>query len=304
MPSTLTRAGTVALLGAPNAGKSTLLNALVGETLSIVTPKAQTTWRRVTGIRTSDRAQVIFFDTPGLLEVRDLMQRSMLEEAREAVRDADALLLVVDATRTVEDAKAAFARAQVSSGAPLFVAVNKVDAAHPDSVARLARWAEHDLGGRVFEISAARATGIDELLAALEDAMPVSEPLYPPDDIASQPVRFFVAELVREAVFERFDQELPYSVYCTVDEFREAEDPVYIQATLYVERASQKGIIIGEGGRAIRDVGAAARVRVERFIDRRVYLDLWVKVLPGWRRKREHLARFGFHVPAHDEPRT
>lgn len=302
MTATLMRAGTVALIGAPNAGKSTLLNALVGEKLSIVTPKAQTTWRRVTGIRTSERAQTIFIDTPGLLEARDLLQRSMLEEAREAVRDADATLLVLDATRSRAEATRVVSRASLQeSRAPLFTAVNKTDVASSASVEDLARWASGELAGTVFRVSAEQGNGVEELRCALEDVLPFSEPLYPTDDIATQPVRFFVSELVREAVFERFDQELPYSVCCTVDEFRESEDPIYIQVTLFVERPSQKGIVIGERGGAIKSVGEAARSRIERFLDRRVYLDLWVKVLPGWRRKRADLARFGFLLPPQDD---
>jgi GTP-binding protein Era len=304
MTSTLTRAGTVALIGAPNAGKSRLLNALVGEELSIVTPKAQTTWRRVSGIRTSERAQMIITDTPGLLEVRDLLQRSMLEEAREALRDSDLVLLVLDATRPKEAPRVAERALLRESNARLFVAVNKTDIAEPASVDELTRWAVQEWGARAFPISAATGSGVERLSDALEESLPTSELLYPADDIAWQPVRFFVAELVREAVFERFDEEIPYSIFCTVDEFREDQEPVYIQVTLFVERASQKGIVIGNGGSAIRGVGEAARVKIERFLRLRVYLDLWVKVLPGWRRERTHLARFGFLVPEHDEQVT
>ena len=301
MTSIPTRAGVVALIGAPNAGKSTLLNALIGEELSIVTPKAQTTWRRVSGIRTSERAQMIVVDTPGLLEVRDLLQRCMLEEAREAVRDADLVLLVLDATRRSDARRVVERGGPLDTSAPLFVALNKSDVAKPADVEATAEWVVRELGGRPFSVSALEGTGVESLRAAIEESLPISEHLYPPDDIASQPVRFFVAELVREVVFERFDQEIPYATFCAVDEFRESQDPVYIQVTLFVERPSQKGIVIGERGSAIRAVGEAARIRIERFLGRRVYLDLWVKVLPGWRRERTHLARFGFLVPDHDE---
>jgi GTP-binding protein Era len=301
MTSTPTRAGSVALVGAPNAGKSTLLNALVGEDLSIVTPKPQTTWRRVSGIRTSERAQMIVVDTPGLLEVRDLLQRCMLEEAREAARRADILLLVLDATRPSDARQATDRGRPFESTAPLFIAVNKSDLAETADVQALAQWGERELGGRPFAISALTGAGIDSLREAIEESLPLSEHLYPADDIASQPVRFFVAELVREVVFERFDQEIPYATFCTVEEFRESQDPVYIQVTLFVERASQKGIVIGERGSTIRALGEAARMRIERFLGRRVYLDLWVKVLPRWRRERAHLARFGFLVPEQNE---
>lgn len=294
-----TRAGIVALVGRPNAGKSTLLNALVGERLSIVTSKAQTTWRRVTGIRSAGATQMIFLDTPGLLEVRDLLQRSMLEEARDALRDADAVLLVLDATHPVEEARRAFESEVVPLlRAPLVVAINKCDVASPDAIREAAAWAESTPGARVFRISAARGDGLDALVASLEALLPVSPFLYDPDDLATQPMRFFVAELVRETVFEQFEQEIPYSVFCTVEEFEEAKDPLYIRVRLLVERTSQKAILIGEGGRAIRELGIAARAKIEDLVGRRIYLDLWVKTLPGWRRRRGHLERLGFHVPA------
>jgi GTP-binding protein Era len=297
-----TRAGTIALVGRPNAGKSTLLNAFLGEKLSIVAPKAQTTWRRVTGIYTSERAQAIFLDTPGLLEVRDLLQRAMLLEAREALREADVVLLVIDATRPLQETTHPIVRDSLSeSTAPLFAAINKSDVAAPGRSEELARWAERELHARAFVISASRGSGINALRRALEETLPVSPFLYDPEDIASQPVRFFVAELIRETVFEQFSQEIPYSVYCEVDEFREGESPVYIRVNLFVDRQSQKEILIGQGGRAIRQLGTAARSKVEHLIGRAVYLDLWVKALPGWRRKRGHLARFGFRVPEDDE---
>ena len=297
-----TRAGTVALVGRPNAGKSTLLNAFVGEKLSIVTPKAQTTWQRVTGIATSERTQMIFLDTPGLLEVRDLLQRTMLQEARQALQEADVVLFVMDATRPAAEIMTSVVREALAEvRAPLFAVLNKADVAAPDAVAALAEWADRELRARTFVVSATRGTGIEPLREAVEDVLPRSPFLYDPEDIASQPLRFFVSELVRETVFEQFSEEVPYSVVGVVDEFREADTPVYIRVTLFVERSSQKQILIGERGRAIRQLGTAARQKVEHLIGRPVYLDLWVKALPGWRRKRGHLARFGFRLPEDDE---
>lgn len=300
-----TRAGVVALVGRPNAGKSTLLNAFVGEKLSIVTRKAQTTWRRVSGIYTSERAQVIFVDTPGLLEARDLLQRTLLEEARRAIRDADLLLLVVDVTRSSMEVETAAVRASLAEGrAPLFVAVNKVDVADQPRVEEAVRWVHTELGGRAFPVSAYRGQGVMELLNAVEEALPVSPFLHPAEDIASQPLRFFVAELVRETIFEQFRQEVPYSVFCVVEDFKEDQDPAYIQATLFVERDSQKHILVGQRGAAIRDLGTAAREKVERLMGRSVYLELWVKTLPGWRRRRGHLTRLGFRVPEDHESKA
>ena len=297
-----TRAGYVALVGRPNAGKSTLLNTFLGTKLSIVTPRAQTTWRRVTGIDTHDDVQIVFLDTPGLLEVRDLLQRSMLEEAHEGLRGADVVLLVLDATRSLEESRVgAVTEALSQTAAPRIVAVNKVDAADPGHVKEIVRWAEEGLGARAFAVSALEGRGVAELREAVEASLPLSPFFYPAEDIASQPVRFFVAELVRETVFEQYRQEIPYSVMCQVEDFREDQDPIYIQATLYVERDSQKRILIGERGSGIRSLGTATRKKVEHFLESPVYLDLWVKALPGWRRKRELLARFGFHVPEDHE---
>jgi GTP-binding protein Era len=298
-----TRAGYVALVGMPNAGKSTLLNRLVGEHLSIVTPKAQTTWQRVTGILTEDGAQLIFLDTPGLLQPRDLMSRTMLGAAEEALAEADVVLLVVDAVYPPSDLDAErIAAALADVSVPVHVAVNKVDVAKPDAIVAWETWlAEHLPRARAHRVSAGRGHGVDDLLAAVRADLPEAPFLYPEDEIASDPVRFFVAELVRETIFEQYEQEIPYSVFCQVQEFREGQDPLYIHVDIYVERKSQKGILIGKGGAAIKALGAAARSKIETFLGRRVYLDLWVKPLDSWRKNRAHLGRLGFRLPPEDE---
>ena len=293
-----TRTGYVALVGRPNVGKSTLLNRLIGEKLSIVTPKAQTTWQRVTGIRTSAKSQIIFLDTPGILLVRDLLQRSMLYEAIESIREADVVLLLLDASKELapkelEGLKDALAYA---SG-PIFAALNKMDQASPQELAALAETVRAELGVEPAGISAADGSGVEELLGELEAALPEGPFLYPEDEIASSPVRFFVAELVRETIFERYRDEIPYAAFCQVEEYRESQDPLYIQVNVFAERNSQKRILIGEKGAAIRELGSRARQKIEHFVGRPVYLDLWVKVLPGWRRRRRDLARFGLRVP-------
>ncbi len=297
-----TRAGYVALVGWPNVGKSTLMNRMVGEKLSIVTPKAQTTWSRVTGIQTDDHRQSIFLDTPGLLEARGPLQRSMLEAARTALAEADVVLVVLDATRRLDDSARGILEEELrASGAPRFAAINKIDAALPEAVDAMATWARESLAAETHRISALEGTGVDELREAVARALPEGPFLFPEDEVASEPVRFFVSELVRETIFERYHQEIPYSTYCQVEEFRESEDPVYIRVLTFVERNSQKGILVGEGGSAIRELGRVARQKIEDLLGRRVYLDLWVKVLPGWRRKRSHLKRLGFHVPGDHE---
>jgi GTPase len=299
-----THCGYVALIGAPNAGKSTLLNRLVGETLSIVTPKAQTTWRRITGIRTTDRHQSIFLDTPGVLTPRDLLHRSFLQSAREAAAEADLLLLVTDPTlplshherdRLVEVAE--------EGRAPRIGVVNKVDIARRDAVETEQAWLESAVDGEVHLVSAATGDGIDSLSQAIETALPAGPFLYPSDEIATEPVRFFVAEMVRQVIFEEFREEIPYSTFCEVEEFREGGKRTYVNVVIYVERRSQKGILVGDGGRAIRNLGTLARKRIETFLEEPVYLDLWVKVLPGWRRKSKELRRLGFPIPRDAEVR-
>ena len=293
-----TRTGYVTLLGRPNAGKSTLMNRLIGQKLSIVTAKPQTTWQRITGIHTTDRTQAIFLDTPGLLLAKDLFQHSMLEEALDAVREGDVILLLVDATDPLREAEEnAICEALSLSASHLIVVINKIDEASPDEIARISHWASSELKGDVRGVSALHGEGVEALWSEIAEALPEGPFLYPPDDIAAAPVRFFVGEFIRETVFEQFREEVPYSVFAAVDEFREDQDPVYIKANLFVERNSQKGILVGDKGAAIRELGRSSREKIEEFIGRRVYLELRVKLRPKWRRRRKDLGHFGFRVP-------
>ncbi|HEY8468309.1 MAG TPA: GTPase Era [Longimicrobiales bacterium] len=291
------RAGYVALVGRPNVGKSTLLNTLIGEKLSIVTARAQTTRQPILGIYTTDQVQIIFVDTPGLLEPAYLLQQSMLQAALTAIHDADLVLLLLDATRPDELPAGDALDLLRARRATLFVAINKIDAAPAEAVERLAAWSRDTLGIEPHRISAATGQGVGELRDTLAEALPASPFFYPPDEIATQPVRFFVAELIRETIFEQYREEIPYSVAVTIAEFREAEEPIYIRANIHVERDSQKSILIGRGGAAIRNLGSVARQKIEAFVGSRVYLDLWVKVEPGWRRRAPVLRRLGYPVP-------
>jgi len=300
-----TRTGYVALVGRPNAGKSTLLNRLVGEHLSIVTAKAQTTWQRVTALLTVGSDQLVFLDTPGILEARDLLQRSMLAAALEALAEADVVLLVIDGTRapTNRDAERILG-ALADLRAPMHVAINKLDAAEAAVVAAWEAWIAEHLSCPVHPISALDGTGTEGLLDALRGALPEGPFLYPEDEIATDPVRFFVAEMVRETIFEHFQQEIPYSVFCQVEEFRETQEPLYIQMNVFVERKSHKGMLIGKGGSAIRRLGEDSRRKIEHFLGRSVYLDLWVKPLKAWRKNRAYLGQLGFRLPPEDDTET
>lgn len=288
----MTRAGIVTVAGFPNAGKSTLLNRLVGEKLAITSSKAQSTRHRVVGIRSESDVQMIILDTPGLLEPRDTLHSAMRNAALAAVRDADVLVHVVDATkqRVVSFAEAAALAHEPK--APIVLALNKADLIEgPMQDALRAQFPNAVL------ISATTGVGVDALISAVTQLLPVSPYLYPDDEISTQPVRFFCAEFVRETALEQLGDELPHALACEIEEFREGSSPLYIRAVLHVERDSQKRIVIGANGQQIKKLGKVAREKIERFVGQPVYLDLWVKVLPNWRRKRSAVLRLGYGDP-------
>jgi GTP-binding protein Era len=291
----MTRAGIVTVVGKPNAGKSTLLNRIVGEKLAIVSEKPQSTRDRVVGIRTADDTQMVVLDTPGLLNPRYELHRAMRTTALRALSDADVIVYLADATERVPPSLEEAADLTTPPRAPVILVLNKLDALRPVERDEL-----RALLPNARFISALTGEGVDELLAELTRAVPESPFLYPEDEISTASVRFFVAELVRETALEQLDEEVPYSLACTVEEFREDQTPVYIRTVLYVERESQKRILIGSGGQRIRDIGRASRAKVEQLVGATVYLDLWVKVLPNWRKSDSALRRFGYRL--HDDP--
>ena len=291
----MSRAGIVTVVGKPNAGKSTLLNRIIGEKLAIVSEKPQSTRDRIVGIRTTDDVQMIVLDTPGLLNPRYELHRAMRTTALRALEDADVIVYLADATERVPVGLVEAADLESPPRAPVVTVLNKVDAIRSVERDEL----REALPDARF-ISALTGEGVDELLAELQAALPEGPFLYPEDEISTAPVRFFVAELVRETALEQLDEELPYSVACEVEEFREGQTPLYIRTVLYVERESQKRILIGAGGQRIREIGRIARSKVEKFVGTSVYLDLWVKVLPNWRKSDRALRRFGYRL--HDDP--
>jgi GTP-binding protein Era len=290
----MTRAGFVTLVGRPNAGKSTLLNHLVGTKLAIVSPKPQSTRDRVVGILIHADTQMVLFDTPGLLEPRYDLHRSMRRAALEAIADADLILHLVDGLSTPEQREplAKIAGLAVAPRAAVLTVVTKADQLSPE---QRARWLV-EVPDAVL-ISAATGEGISALLDLVAARLPESPFLYPVDDVSTQQTRFFASEFVREAVFEQLEDEVPYGVAVEIEEFREERTPVYVRAVMHVERDSQKRILIGSGGSRIRAIGQAARPRIEALIDRPVYLDLWVKVLTNWRRNPVALRRLGYQLP-------
>jgi len=305
----MSRAGIVTVAGKPNAGKSTLLNRLVGEKLAITSPKAQSTRHRVVGLRTENDTQMVVLDTPGLLDPKDLLHQAMRGASLAAVRDADVILYLVDAsvikTHALRDWAAepasdipwpSFKMAASLERAPRALVVTVLNKS--DQLSDELRDALRRADPKVITMSALTGDGVDPLVIAVTDALPESPYLYPADEISTLPMRFFCAEFVRETALEQLGDELPHALACAIDEYREGSSPLYIRAVLYVERDSQKAIVIGAGGQQIKKLGRAARIKIEKFVGEPVYLDLWVKVLANWRKKRGAVTRLGYGDPS------
>ena len=288
----MTRAGIVTVVGKPNAGKSTFLNRVVGQKLSIVSAKPQSTRDRIVGIVTDADTQMIVFDTPGLLNPRYALHRAMRGTALDALADADVVVYLVDAAEGTAPTLVEAAELTSPPRAPVITVYNKVDTIGAEECARLAAATP---GARF--ISALTGEGVGDLVADARVALPESPFLYDADDVSTQTLRFFAAELVRESALEQLDEEVPYSLACEIEEFRETRTPVYIRAVLYVERESQKRILIGAKGARIRAIGQSARAKIESLVGQAVYLDLWVKVLANWRKNERAMQRFGYRIP-------
>lgn len=282
------RAGIVTVVGKPNVGKSTLLNRIVGQKLSITSPKPQSTRDRIVGIHSTADSQMVILDTPGLLNPRYKLQESMRGTAVRALDEADVIVYLADAREGEPPSLAEAADLEKAPRAPIILALNKVDSLPAPRRDQLASIENAAL------ISALTGEGIPELMERIAQHLPESPFLYPEDEISTQPVRFFVAELVRETVLEQLHDEVPYSVAVQVEEYREGRSPLYIRAVIYVERDTQKAIIIGSKGAQIRSLGEAARKKIENLVQEKVYLDLWVKVLANWRKNPGSLSRFGY----------
>ena len=292
------RAGFVSVVGRPNVGKSTLQNAFLRQKISIVSPTPQTTRRRILGILTLDHAQVIFCDTPGVHQPHHDLGRVMLRTASEAIPDADVLLWMVDATRRPgqEDAQVADLIAQRGRGIPLILALNKSDRVPEDERATVAEsFLALATPDEWLFVSATQGENRDKLLQTLIAHLPFSPAYYPDDQVTDQTERAIAAELVREQVLLRTRQEVPHAVDVRVDEFKvRSKDMTYIHATVIVERDSQRQILLGRGGRMIKSISQAARKQIEELVGTRVYLELWVKVLPKWRKNNQELRRLGY----------
>ena len=288
------KSGFVNIVGNPNVGKSTLMNLLVGDRISIATFKAQTTRHRIMGIVNTDDAQIVFSDTPGVLKPNYKLQESMLAFSESALEDADVLLYVTDVVEKV-DKNADFLQKVLKLKAPILVVINKIDLSDQASLeAQVTAWHELLPQAEIFPISAKARFNVDNLLARIKQLLPDSPPYFAKDQWTDKPARFFVTEIIREKILLYYDKEIPYSVDVVVEQFKESDKNILLNATIYVERDSQKGIIIGHQGVALKKVGADARKALEKFFGKHIRLELFVKVDRDWRNSSRRLEAYGY----------
>ncbi len=290
------KAGFVNIVGNPNVGKSTLMNLLVGERISIATFKAQTTRHRIMGILNTEDMQIVFSDTPGVLKPNYKLQESMLNFSESALADADVLLYVTDVVEKTDknaDFIAKVARMQV----PVLLLINKIDLSNQDALVKLVEeWHQLLPQAEIIPISATSRFNIDTVMKRIKDLLPDSPPYFGKDQLTDKPARFFVTEIIREKILLYYDKEIPYSVEVVVEQFKEEEKSIHINVVIYVERDSQKGIIIGKQGKALKKVASEARKSLERFFDKSIYLETFVKVDKDWRSSDKELKNFGYNL--------
>lgn len=290
------KAGFVNIVGNPNVGKSTLMNVLVGERISIATFKAQTTRHRIMGICNTDEMQIVFSDTPGVLKPSYKLQESMLNFSTSALADADVLLYVTDVVETI-DKHSDFVEKVAQLDVPVLVLINKIDLTNQNKLAELVEaWQALLPKAEVIPISAANKFNIDYVMKRVKELLPDSPPYFDKDQWTDKPARFFVTEIIREKILLYYAKEIPYSVEVVVEQFKEETSKIHINAVIYVERESQKGIIIGRQGRALKKVATEARKALERFFGKNIYLETFVKVDKDWRNSDKELRNFGYQL--------
>ncbi len=289
------KAGFVNIVGNPNVGKSTLMNNLVGERISIITSKAQTTRHRILGIVNTDDHQIVFSDTPGVLKPKYKLQESMLNFSESALTDADILLYVTD---VVEDATKHldFIEKVAKEKVPVLLVINKIDLlkGNADLEQKMQLWQKYLPKAEIFPLSAKENFNVANLMKRIVELLPDSPPYFGKDALTDKPARFFVTEIIREKILLEYDKEVPYASEVLVEKYDETHDSIHIMAVIYVERDSQKGIIIGKGGAKLKRVGIAARRDIETFFGKRVYLEIFVKVEKDWRNRENKLRSFGY----------
>ena len=287
------KSGFVNIFGKPNAGKSTLLNALMGEKMAIVSPKVQTTRHRIKGILNDKDYQIIFSDTPGIIEPKYKLHQKMMQAVKSSLEDADVALLIVDVKDDIEKADAIFS--SLSLKVPAIVVLNKTDLVNAETIKKEVEFfSAKQYCTKVMVISALQKTGTAELLQEIISLLPEGEPFYTDDNLSDLPMKFFVSELIREKIFYLFQDEIPYHATVLVQQFKEKTTLTKITADIIVQRETQKGIILGQGGKMIKELGTLARKDIEEFIGRKVFLELFVKVRPKWRDNEIFLREYGY----------
>ncbi len=288
------KSGFVNIVGNPNVGKSTLMNRLVGEKISIITSKSQTTRHRIKGIVNEEGYQIVFSDTPGVVKPSYKMQECMLEFSKSALTDADIILYVTDVVEDIRKNED-FIEKVNRNEAPVLLVLNKIDLTNQEKLEELyAQWQQLIPRAEIFPISATENFNIDNLYKRIVALLPEGEPFFPKDELTDLPARFFVTEIIREKILLNYEKEIPYSVEVEVEEFKEDPKRINIMAVIYVERDSHKGIIIGKQGEALKKVGTEARLDIEAFFSKKVFLNLYVKVQKDWRSKERDLKNFGY----------
>jgi GTPase len=293
--------GAVAVLGKPNVGKSTFLNAVLGRKLAIVSPRPQTTRGSMAGIYQDDRSQIVFYDTPGIHRPHNKLSHYMLRQAEEALEGADAALFLIDAREGLGGEDALVAEWLGGFKKPVLCLLNKIDRVPEGRLQELVGRIRAEWGGRwlLLRMSALSGEGVAEVVDRLKQCLPRQAPLFPEEDLTDKTLRELAAEMVREQCFLRLQQEIPYGVAVRIDKFEEKAppEPVVIQATIFVEKEGQKGIVIGAGGKQLKAIGSAARAGIEGLLERKVFLELWVKVLKDWRKDDAFLKKLGYRMP-------
>jgi GTP-binding protein Era len=288
------KAGFVNIIGKPNVGKSTLMNVLIGERLSIISSKAQTTRHRIMGIINDDHYQIVFSDTPGMLKPKYELHKNMMSFVHMSLEDADVILFVTDLFETDAEIEDVLEKIN-DSGVPVLLVINKIDLNKENRLEEVTEyWTQRLRTETVIPISATESFNTERILQEILDRLPVHEPFYDKDELTTRPERFFASEIIREKIFLNYKKEIPYSTEVAIEDFVEESKIIRIRAVIYVERSSQKGIVIGEGGKALKRVGTQAREEMEKFFSKKVFLETFVKVEEDWRKNKNKLKRFGY----------
>ena len=288
------KAGFVNIVGNPNVGKSTLTNKLVGERLSIITSKAQTTRHRILGIVNEEDYQIVFSDTPGVLKPNYKLQESMLRFSKTALQDADVIIYMTDVVEKM-DKNSDFLNSVKKTKSPVILVINKIDESNPEKLDELVTlWKEQLPNAEIYPMSALHGFNTDNLMKRIKELLPECDPYFDKDALTDKPTRFFISEIIREKILLYYQKEIPYSVEIEVEEFKESAKQIDIRAVIHVARDSQKGIIIGHQGSALKKTGTEARKDIEKFLDKKVFLQLYVKVNKDWRDKDKTLRNFGY----------